>query len=151
MTTTRSALLQGLAAAFCGVLFGIGLCLSQMVNPAKVMAFLDIAGNWDPSLLFVMLGAFAVAGPSFYWTLKRQAPVLDESFDLPARNRIDNRLLLGSAIFGIGWGLSGFCPGPAITALSTGSVPVLQFVISMLLGMLAHRELFGQRSRYYPG
>jgi len=145
MSSGRSTFLYGLASAGCGMLFGLGLCVSQMINPAKVMAFLDVAGNWDPSLLFVMLGAFVVAAPGFRWALKRQAPLLDKKYSLPHRISIDKPLLIGSAIFGVGWGLSGFCPGPAVTALATGSVPVLQFVISMLLGMMAHKELFGQK------
>ena len=100
---------QHLIALICGILFGIGLSLSHMINPNKVLNFLDISDNWDPSLIFVMMGALAVAFISFKWILKRPAPVLAESFHISGKSSIDKTLILGAAIFGIGWGMSGYC------------------------------------------
>jgi uncharacterized membrane protein YedE/YeeE len=151
MTKPHSRLLQTLASAGCGLLFGLGLCLSQMTNPAKVMAFLDLAGNWDPSLLFMMLGALVVTTPAYRLILQRPAPVLAQHFALPRQTDINRRLVTGSVVFGLGWGLAGFCPGPALTVLATGSIPALQFVVSMLLGMMAHKELFERKILTAPG
>jgi uncharacterized membrane protein YedE/YeeE len=120
------------------------------VNPAKVMAFLDLAGNWDPSLLFTMAGALAVTTPAYKLILRRRQPILASTFSLPQPTDVDQRLLTGSVLFGLGWGLAGFCPGPAITILATGSIPAIQFVISMLLGMVAHKELFARESVISP-
>ena len=125
-------LLTGLVA---GLVFGIGLVVSGMANPAKVLNFLDVAGRWDPSLAFVMGGAAGVTFLGYRWVLRRPAPVLAESFALPTASRIDGRLLGGAALFGIGWGIGGFCPGPAWTALTLGAPGTLVFLPMMLLGL----------------
>ena len=106
-------------ALLSGTLFGLGLVVSGMVNPAKVLAFLDVAGNWDPTLAFVMLGALAVTTPAFRVVLKRRGPWFANRFALPTKSDLEPRLVLGAALFGIGWGLAGLCPGPAVTALVT--------------------------------
>lgn len=125
-----------------GVIFGIGLIVSQMVNPAKVLNFLDIAGDWDPTLALVMGGALLVTIPSFHLILKRAHPLLDKRFYLPTKTDIDARLLGGSAIFGIGWGMAGLCPGPALTALATGLLPVIGFVVAMAAGAYVFKLIF---------
>jgi uncharacterized membrane protein YedE/YeeE len=128
-----------------GLIFGLGLVVSGMSNPAKVLNFLDFgsiaAGGWDPSLAFVMAGAVAVTFAGFRVVLARSRPVLAESFHLPTRRELDLRILAGPAIFGIGWGLVGFCPGPAFTALGFGARPAFIFVAAMLLGMWLARYL----------
>lgn len=123
-----------LTAFISGLLFGMGLSLSAMINPMRVLGFLDVAGDWDATLLLVMGGALAVATAGFTVILKRPRPLCAEKFSLPAKTRVDQPLLIGSAIFGVGWGLAGFCPGPAITALATLSPPVVIFVLAMLAG-----------------
>jgi len=123
-----------IAALIAGLLFGLGLVVSGMVNPAKVLNFLDVAGNWDPTLAFVMGGALLVTIPGFRLILKREMPLLDGRFHLPERSDIDTPLVVGAILFGIGWGLGGFCPGPAVTALVTGFAPVFAFVAAMLAG-----------------
>jgi uncharacterized protein len=128
--------MRNVIALLCGLLFGVGLAVSGMMDPAKVVGFLDFAGDWDPTLLFVMGGALLVSGPGFLLALRRRRPVLESSFDLPTKTRVDGRLLSGAAVFGLGWGLSGFCPGPAVAALSTGLPPVLAFLAAMAAGML---------------
>lgn len=122
-----------------GLLFGVGLVVSGMSNPAKVLNFLDFAGTFDPSLAFVMGGAVLVAFIGFRLTLRRQRPVLAPRFQLPTRRDIDARLIVGPALFGIGWGLGGFCPGPAFTALGLAAPGTLAFVPAMLIGMWAAR------------
>jgi uncharacterized membrane protein YedE/YeeE len=122
-----------------GILFGAGLTVSQMINPAKVVNFLDFAGNWDPTLAVVMVGALVGAIPGFMITSRRPAPLLGGTFQIPSCQDIDVRLLGGATLFGIGWGLSGFCPGPAIAALSSGLWPVFVFVAAMIVGMLLFR------------
>ncbi|GAB3264729.1 hypothetical protein GCM10027296_41060 [Chitinimonas naiadis] len=124
-----------LLPALLGLLFGSGLLLAGMANPAKVLAFLDIAGTWDPSLAMVMLGAISVAMPAFQVARRRSRSLLDLPMQLPAPARVDRRLLLGSLLFGAGWGLAGICPGPALLGLGTGEVEFLLFVVAMLLGM----------------
>ena len=124
-----------LASFLIGGLFGVGLAVSQMINPAKVIGFLDFAGNWDPTLAFVMVGALAVTAPGFAMIRKRSGPILGGAFRLPSRRDIDRRLLGGAAVFGVGWGLAGFCPGPAIAALSSGQWPVAAFFAAMVAGM----------------
>ena len=120
----------------CGLLFGLGLTLSGMVLPEKVLAFLDIAGNWDPSLALVMAGALLVFMPGYFLLIKpRHLAVSGEPFHLPKKQRLDRRLIVGSGIFGVGWGLVGICPGPAITALVTGQWQILLFVAAMLFGI----------------
>lgn len=135
--------LRAAAALVCGLIFGLGLAVSGMMNPAKVIGFLDVAGDWDPTLAFVMIGALLVAVPAYRFVPKRGRPVLEEEFSLPKKKAIDAPLLGGSALFGVGWGLVGFCPGPAIAALGTGLLPVFAFVAAMLAGMALHARLFG--------
>jgi uncharacterized protein len=120
-----------------GVIFGAGLTISDMVNPARVLNFLDLAGHWDPTLIFVMAGGLGVTALGYRLVLRRTSPVLDEKFHLPTQRQIDFRLVGGSALFGVGWGLAGFCPGPALTALVTLEPKVLAFVAAMLIGMIA--------------
>jgi uncharacterized membrane protein YedE/YeeE len=124
-----------LVSSFCiAALFGFGLSLSEMINPARVLGFLDVAGAWDATLLLVMAGALAVTVPVFPVILRRAAPVLERQFALPVKREIDRRLLLGAAIFGIGWGLGGFCPGPALAGLASLSPVVFLFVVTMIAG-----------------
>lgn len=127
-----------------GLLFGVGLVVSGMADPAKVLNFLDLAGSFDPSLAFVMGGAVLVAFVGFRLALARPAPLLAARFHLPTRRDIDARLIAGPALFGIGWGLGGFCPGPAFTALGLAAPGTLVFVPAMLIGMAAARALAGR-------
>jgi uncharacterized membrane protein YedE/YeeE len=128
-----------LFALACGVLFGLGLSVSGMQAPAKVLGFLDRSGHWDPTLAFVMGGAVLVAFPAFRWARRARRPLLAPAFQLPAARRIDPSLITGAAVFGLGWGLGGFCPGPAIAALVTLQWPVIGFVAAMIAGQwLAH-------------
>jgi uncharacterized protein len=136
-----------LAALFAGTLFGVGLAVSGMINPAKVVGFLDVAGGWDPTLAFVMGGALLVTIPAFRVILNRPRPVLADGFDLPTKSTLDARLLGGAALFGVGWGLSGFCPGPAVAAVTTGLAPVFAFVAAMMAGMVLYSWLFEQPDR----
>lgn len=129
-------------ALFAGVLFGLGLAVSGMINPAKVIGFLDVAGAWDPTLAFVMGGALLVTIPAFRVILERPRPVLADGFSLPTKSALDGRLLGGATLFGVGWGLSGFCPGPAVAALVTGLAPVLAFAAAMLAGMVLYTWVF---------
>lgn len=124
-----------------GLLFGLGLLVSGLANPAKVQNFLDIAGTWDASLMFTMGGAVATTAAGFWLVLKRTRPMFAEVFHLPAARDIDANLVFGAAVFGVGWGLAGYCPGPALTALTIGGVPTLIFVSAMLAGMMAGRLL----------
>jgi uncharacterized protein len=130
-----------LASLFCGFIFGLGLVISQMVSPAKVLSFLDVlaipSGTWDPSLAVVMAAGLAVAGTG-YALIRRRAPLFTREDLWPARKDIDRPLLAGALSFGIGWGLVGLCPGPAISNLAARSVPVLVFVVAMAIGMLVH-------------
>ncbi len=134
--------LRVLAALVSGLVFGLGLAVSGMMNPAKVIGFLDVAGDWDPTLAFVMGGALLVAVPAYRFIPKRGRPVLEEGFSLP-KKAVDAPLIWGSALFGVGWGLVGFCPGPAVAALGTGLAPVFAFVAAMLAGMALHSWLRG--------
>lgn len=124
-----------LASLACGLLFGAGLALSGMINPAKVLNFLDFAGTWDPTLAFVMGGALIVAVPGFTVVRRRGTPLLTGRLHLPDRRDLDIRLIGGAILFGLGWGLAGFCPGPALAALSTGTGMAVVFVIARLAGM----------------
>ncbi len=135
-------MLRILVNLFAGALFGLGLAVSGMVDPAKVIGFLDVAGDWDPTLAFVMGGALLVTIPAFRLIFKRPRPVLVDEFELPTKKGLDTRLLEGSALFGVGWGLSGFCPGPAVTALATGLTPVFAFVVAMIAGMAIYKWIF---------
>jgi uncharacterized protein len=119
-----------------GIIFGAGLTLSDMVNPARILNFLDVAGSWDPTLIFVMAGALAVTTLGYKLTFRRGSPVFGDKFNLAAKRRIDLPLIVGSALFGVGWGLAGICPGPALADLVTLKPKVLLFVAAMLVGMI---------------
>jgi uncharacterized membrane protein YedE/YeeE len=138
-------MLKNLSALFCGILFGLGLVISQMVNPAKVLAFLDFAGHWDPSLALVMAGALITLGLAYRLILLRATPILERNFNLPDGVRIDARLLIGASLFGIGWGLSGFCPGPAIAAISYGRIEPLFFTLAMFGGIWLFRLIHSKK------
>jgi uncharacterized membrane protein YedE/YeeE len=122
-------------AGLAGLLFGLGLIASGMTNPAKVQGFLNLIGPWDPSLALVMGGAIAVAAPVFAWIERRGRTLGGETLALPARTGITRELVLGGLLFGLGWGLAGYCPGPALVAMSSGSLQALGFVAAMLVGM----------------
>ena len=128
-----------LAALLAGLLFGIGLILSGMTDPAKVQNFLDVAGTWDPGLAFVMGGAVTVATAGFALLRRRDAPLFAPRLRWPGREDLDAPLIVGAALFGIGWGLGGLCPGPALTALPSARLDILAFVLAMLAGFLAAR------------
>jgi len=127
--------MKSLIAVLTGVLFGAGLVISGMTDTAKVIGFLDVTGAWDPTLMFVMMGALAITAICTPWIIKWQRPLLAEVFSLPLRTEIDARLVGGSALFGIGWGLWGYCPGPALTALTYGASSTVVFCVAMLAGM----------------
>ena len=129
-------------AVVAGSLFALGLAIAGMTIPANVVGFLDMFGDWNPRLAFVMIGAIAIHAPS-YWGLvrRRPAPALAPTFELPERSNIDARLVAGAAIFGVGWGIGGYCPGPAVASLGTGALEVAIFVGAMLAGMLAYNML----------
>jgi uncharacterized membrane protein YedE/YeeE len=145
MTTQSAAkqntLAQNLVALAAGLLFGLGLGFSQMIDPQRVIGFLDVAGNWDATLAFVMGGAVLVTVISFRFVLRQPAPLLGRKFYVPTRSDIDRPLVLGAALFGIGWGLGGYCPGPAIAALGLGSANPLLFLMAMIAGSLACKGL----------
>ena len=124
-----------LTAFVAGMLFGLGLIVSQMVDPAKVLAFLDLTGSWDPSLAFVMIGAIVASGTGYLFAKRRRVPILETRLEIPVRGGFDARLLGGAALFGIGWGLMGLCPGPAVAILSFGLWQGFLFIASMLIGM----------------
>jgi uncharacterized protein len=130
-----------LASGIAGLIFGLGLLISGMANPAKVQNFLDLVGTVDPSLIFVMLAAVVVTFLGYRLVLRRERPVLAERFSLPTAKEIDAKVIAGPALFGIGWGLSGFCPGPAITSLALLAKGTLVFVSAMLIGILARAAL----------
>jgi uncharacterized membrane protein YedE/YeeE len=129
-----------LIALAAGLLFGAGLAVSGMHDPAKVLGFLDIAaiasGGWDPSLAFVMAGGLAVTLPAFWYARRRTAPVAAPAFQTPTATAIDKRLLLGALVFGVGWGLVGYCPGPALAAIAFGATGTIVFVLAMIAGMM---------------
>jgi len=126
-------------ALVAGLLFGLGLTVSQMIDPAKVLAFLDVAGDWDPSLALVMIGALIVAAPAFRAARTGGRPLYGDSYALPTRRDIDRPLLIGGLLFGIGWGLVGYCPGPALAGLLLGDWQTWLFVAAMIAGMALHR------------
>ena len=128
-------------AFFSGLIFGIGLIVAGMANPAKVLGFLDLAGMWDPSLALVMAGAIAVGSVAFQLAKRRTLSLLGLSLQLPDARQIDRRLIVGSVVFGIGWGLAGICPGPGLVLLGSGELLGVVFVIAMLLGMGAFELL----------
>ncbi len=129
-----------------GLIFGVGIAISGMANPAKVLNFFDLAGTWDPSLAFVMGGAVIVTFLGYRFVLKRPMPVLEDRFHLPTSRVIDVRLLGGSAVFGIGWGIAGFCPGGALPAIGTGDASVFIFVGALLTGILLARGITASRA-----
>ncbi len=132
---------QTILSLVSGTLFGIGLAISGMMDPARVRAFLDIAGAWDPTLAFVMAGAILPMAIAWFFVRRRSRPIAAEQFHTPATSPVDRRLIGGAAVFGIGWGLGGLCPGPAIAALAIRPVPALVFIAAMALGAAIHRFL----------
>lgn len=142
--------LKSLVALIAGILFGAGLVVGGMTDPGKVIGFLDLAGRWDPSLAFVMGGAICVTLPVFQIMRRRSRPVLDTRLYLPTKTDLDTQLLGGAALFGIGWGIAGLCPGPAIANLSSGSPQVLAFVVAMVLGMWLRDRLAASGAKRSP-
>lgn len=140
-----SAVAQWSISLLLGIIFGVGLTVSQMVNPAKVLGFLDITGEWDPSLALVMGAALLVATPAFAWGRRRSRSLLGFSLSLPSRKDIDRPLLLGATLFGVGWGLVGLCPGPALASVALAANQTAPFVLAMLLGFVGH-ELYSRRA-----
>ncbi|HEX6704066.1 MAG TPA: YeeE/YedE family protein [Albitalea sp.] len=138
-------------ALLTGLIFGLGLIVSGMTNPAKVRGFLDLAGRWDPSLAFVMAGAIAIGMIAFARANKRAVSFIAGEMKLPTARSIDLRLILGSVLFGVGWGLAGFCPGPAIVALGMGEAKAVVFVAAMLAGMAVFELLERRKQRGVPG
>jgi len=136
-----------LSAYFVGLLFGIGLILAGMANPAKVQGFLDLAGAWDPSLALVMIGAIAVAMIGFHFAKSMSTSVFKGLMQIPSQASIDRRLILGSIAFGAGWGIGGFCPGPALVVLGSGELKAAVFVLAMLAGMAIHWLFARERAR----
>ena len=130
---------QNCVALLSGLLFGLGLSLSQMIDRDRVLGFLDVTGNWDPTLLFVLGGAVGVTVIAFRFVLRLPQPIWGEKFYLPTRKDVDRSLILGAAIFGIGWGIAGYCPGPGITALVLGIWNPVLFVIAFIVGSLSYQ------------
>jgi uncharacterized membrane protein YedE/YeeE len=123
-----------LISLFCGIIFGTGLVISQMINPAKVLGFLNLFGEWDPSLAFVMIGALIVSSPLFHLFKNKEKPIFSSSFSISENKEIDKRLIIGSILFGAGWGLIGLCPGPAISSIALLNTSSVTFVFSMFIG-----------------
>lgn len=137
-----------ISSGLAGAVFGLGIAISGMANPAKVLNFFDVAGTWDPSLIFVMGGALITTAIGYFAIFKvRQVPLFDASFHLPINKTIDARLIAGSATFGVGWGIAGFCPGGAIPALGFGGFPVITFVGAMMIGIMLARSVDGLRHK----
>lgn len=143
MSDVRNNRIRLAASAIAGLLFGAGLYVSHMADPARVRGFLDVGGAWQPDLMFVMGSALAVHAGVVRWTLRRGAPLADDHVHLPALTRVDTKLVVGSALFGIGWAIAGICPGPAVVTLGLGVPSSGVFFAAMAAGMLAHRLLFG--------
>lgn len=137
---------QCLLAAICGLLFGIGLIIAGMANPAKVLAFLDLAGSWDPSLAFVMVGAISVSATSYFILRGRSTSFLGLNIQWPKLTQIDTRLALGSMLFGMGWGLAGICPGPALVLLGSGAIKGIGFCLAMFVGFMLS-DLLSRRNQ----
>lgn len=138
---------QNLWAYFAGLLFGVGLVVAGMTQPAKVIGFLDFFGDWDASLMFVMAGAIAVHFVLFRLITRRRSPLFDARFHIPTRSDLDPRLITGAAIFGTGWGLGGFCPGPVLASLATGALAPAAFLVAMTAGMLVQHRTASLRLR----
>ena len=128
-----------------GLLFGAGVTISGMVNPMKVLNFMDIFGHWDATLILVMGAALAVTLPGYQMVFKRKAPLFDPTFKVPVKKSIDAKLLAGAALFGLGWGISGFCPGPAVASVVFGRTESLTFVIAMAAGMIVTKQIQNRR------
>ena len=123
-----------IVSLFCGIIFGIGLVISEMINPTKVLGFLNLFGEWDPSLAFVMIGALSVSTPLFHLFKNKEKPIFSSSFSISNKKEIDKKLIIGSILFGAGWGLVGLCPGPAITSIALLNMSSITFVIAMFAG-----------------
>lgn len=142
---------KGLAGALAaGALFGVGLAISGMTMPEKVVGFLDLFGAWDPTLAFVMMGAIAVHFIAYRIIIRRPSPLFDRRFDVPTAKAIDARLVLGAAIFGIGWALAGFCPGPALVSAASGSLAAVVFVVGMTIGTKVEHLLLSHSKAAAP-
>ena len=123
-----------LVSLIAGIIFGVGLVISEMINPEKVLGFLNLFGNWDPSLAFVMIGALVVSSPLFHIIKNRENPIFAENFDYTNNKSINNRLIIGSVLFGAGWGLVGLCPGPAISSIALLNIHSIIFIVAMFFG-----------------
>jgi len=132
---------RNLVALLAGIIFGLGLALSQMIDPNKVLTFLDITGDWDPSLAFVMIGALVVSMLSFRFILKRSKPLFETGFHVSKQTIINKPLIMGSALFGVGWGMTGYCPGPAVASLGLFSLEGALMVVAIYIGFFSHRWL----------
>ncbi|TNE49012.1 MAG: YeeE/YedE family protein [Deltaproteobacteria bacterium] len=137
----NNKVLQYIVIYLSGVMFAVGLGIAGMTNPVKVMAFLDFFGKWDATLIFVLGAATGTNLLMFRWVLKRPHPILTSKFLLPTRTDIDSRLVMGAALFGVGWGMAGYCPGPAITSIASGSSATLLFVLMMTIGLRASHQV----------
>ena len=142
---------KNVAALVAGLVFGFGLAVSHMVEPTKVLAFLDVAGAWDPSLLLVMGGAVIASLIGYRLVARRSKPLFAAKFMLPTKSELDRPLIVGAAIFGVGWGIAGYCPGPGIAALGLGTWEAPVFIFALALGSLAYRWLFEIRPRGASG
>ncbi len=144
--TSAATIKVALAALASGLLFGLGLAISEMLSPVRVLGFLDVTGTWDPTLMLVILGALVITFPTFQLATRMQRPVFDLKFSLPSRKDIDPPLIKGAILFGIGWGLVGLCPGPAIPGLASLNPDVLLFFIAMVAGMIIQRIVSERKS-----
>lgn len=133
---------QSIVAFICGAVFAIGLALAGMTQPLKIIGFLDVFGSWDPSLVFVLASAVGVYYISFQLVVKRKRPLVGPKFHIPTRKDVDVRSITGGLLFGAGWGISGLCPGPILTTLGTGTIPVLVLMLTMIIGLYAVPYLF---------
>lgn len=147
MTERSMGITQIASGLGSGILFGAGLALAGMTNPNKILNFLDLTGAWDPSLALVMLGAVPVAGLGFWLARRRSRPLMAERFMLPEKSRLEPSLLIGAALFGIGWGVGGYCPGPAVASLSRPSAPLLGYLAAMGVGLMIAPVVAKLRSR----
>lgn len=143
--------MRGLVAFASGLLFAFGLGIGGMTEPAKVVGFLDVAGDWDPSLALVMGGALLVYSIVARIALQQPRPLLDETFHVTTRRDVDRRLVIGSMLFGVGWGIAGYCPGPAVVSLASGDTSVLVFVVAMLAGMWGFQRWYEHAASVSPG